>query len=163
MTRAADSITRPSPDLVIGVGNPLRRDDGAGAAVIALLRGHCEADLLTEPGDGARLMDSWQSYRRVWVIDASCSRATAGHIQRIDISEAAWQGLPAGLLYSSSHQFGLAAALDTARALQRLPPALVVFAIEGAEFGFGEGLSAPVAAAVAAVAEAIGREICAGR
>ena len=41
----------------------------------------------------------------------------------------------------SSHGFGLAHAVELARALGRLPSRLIVFAIQGETFDYGESLS----------------------
>ena len=161
--------------LVLGIGNPLRRDDGAGPAVLHRLQASSRwtgVDFTVEAGDGARIIDCWQGYDRVWVIDASCSgsgsgsgamadgsaQPGAGSIRRLD---AIAQPLPPDFVYTSSHLFGLVGAIETARALQRLPDALIVYAIEGADFDHGEGLSAEVTAAVAALAVTLDHEIAA--
>ena len=52
--------------------------------------------------------------------------------------------LPRGLFRCSSHLFGPAEAVETARVLGRLPTELVLYGIEGAEFGYGEALSPEV-------------------
>jgi hydrogenase maturation protease len=55
-----------------------------------------------------------------------------------------------------THAFGLAAAVELARALRRLPPRLVVVGVEASTFEYGAPLTAPVAAAVpAAVAQVL--------
>jgi hydrogenase maturation protease len=48
----------------------------------------------------------------------------------------------------STHAFGVAEAIELARALRQLPPVLVVYGVEGATFETGAGLSTVVAAAV---------------
>ena len=73
--------------LLLGIGNPLRRDDGAGAAVLQRLRGQAGlagVTLTLEPGDGARIIDLWQGCQRVWVVDASSCDAEPGSIRRLD-------------------------------------------------------------------------------
>ena len=55
---------------------------------------------------------------------------------------------------------GTAAALG--HALGRMPARLVVFAVEGANFGHGEGLSQPVRRAVCEVTARIAAEIAGG-
>ena len=56
--------------------------------------------------------------------------------------------LPRGALGMSTHGFGLAEALELARALGQLPRRCIVYAIEGASFETGAPLSPEVAAAV---------------
>jgi len=141
--------------LILGVGNRYRRDDGVGPAV---------ADRLTalgiavqeHSGEGAGLMDAWSGAERVIVVDATQSGAEPGTIVRLD---AGTQELPGGLFRYSSHLFGLAEAVEMARALGRLPGELVIWGIEGADFGFGEDLTPAVAAAADEVARRITAEL----
>jgi hydrogenase maturation protease len=54
-----------------------------------------------------------------------------------------------------THAFGLAAAVELARALQRLPRRLVLVGVEGAEFEAGAALTPPVVRAVAPAASTV--------
>lgn len=138
--------------LVIGVGNRMRRDDGAGPAVLDALHGTPETDVVEVAGDCARLIDLWDGRRDVVVVDATQSTAAPGTLVHLDAAAAP---IPRDVFIHTSHAFGVAEAVETARALDRLPERLVVWGIEGADFGPGEGLSDSVAAAVAAVASHI--------
>jgi hydrogenase maturation protease len=131
---------------VIGVGNAWRRDDGAGVAVAAALGGTCT----DEP---SRLLDLWAGAEHAIVVDAACSGAEPGTVHRFD---AVATPLPAGIARSSTHAFGVADAVELARALGRLPARLEVFAIEGEDFRAGEGMSRSVEHAVAALASSLG-------
>ena len=136
--------------LVIGAGNSMRRDDGAGPAVVQALRERGIGGLLAieHPGDGLALLDRWSGQRRVCLVDAAHSAAPAGAIHRFDAHRGP---LPGGLLHHSSHLFGVAEAIELARLRGRLPAQLLVFGIEGRDFGFGMGLSAAVEAGVCQV------------
>ena len=59
---------------------------------------------------------------------------------------------------ASSHSIGLGDTVELARVLGRLPARLTVLAVVGRDFGFGVGLTAEVAAAVAELVEQV-REI----
>ena len=59
-------------------------------------------------------------------------------------------------LRSSTHAFGVADAVELARALGRLPGRLDVYAIEGASFTAGDSLSPEVERAVDDLATALG-------
>lgn len=141
--------------LVIGVGNRLRGDDAAGPLVADRLSGAGVA-AIEHSGEGAGLIEAWQDAAAVILVDATRSGAEPGTIRRFD---AAAVTLPRGTFQYSSHLFGLAEAIETARLLDRLPPRLIVYGIEGARFDFGAPLSDPVALAVAAVGERILQEI----
>jgi hydrogenase maturation protease len=136
--------------IVIGVGNPWRGDDGAGPAVTRRLRGAVEA--VEHDGDGSRLVDAWRGRDHVVVVDAAASGARPGTVRRFRPRASP---LPAALLRSSTHAFGVAEAVELARALGQLPPRLDVYAIEGADFSAGAGLSPAVAEAVDRLAVAL--------
>lgn len=131
--------------IVIGVGNSWRGDDAAGLEVARRLGG------VMHEGDCTRLLDEWEAGDDVVVVDAASSGgAPAGTIHRFDVVS---EPLPASVLGSSTHAFGVPAAVELARALGRLPRRLRVFGIEGERWEAGQGLSGPVARAVEALAE----------
>jgi hydrogenase maturation protease len=136
----------PVSVLVVGAGNAYRRDDGAGVAAVerlGTLPDHVRVSVTT--GDPASLLDQWEDVDVVVVIDATISGAAPGTIRRYDAHAAP---LPAVFSRSSTHAIGIGEAIELARTLGRLPARLIVFAIEGRDFGTGEGLSAEVDAAV---------------
>jgi hydrogenase maturation protease len=131
--------------LVIGAGNDARHDDGAGLAVARRLRA-AGIEAREVRGDLSALPDLWRDEDRVIVVDAVRSGAPPGTLHRFDALDAP---LPAIFACASTHALGVAEAVELARALGRLPAALTVYGIEGAEFGMGEGLTPAVAAAIA--------------
>jgi hydrogenase maturation protease len=152
---------RNSPPLrVICIGNAFRGDDAAGLEVAKLLQGTLpdSAELLEREGEPTALMDAWEGAAAVWLVDAVSSGAPSGTVHRIDAGE---QELPARLFRASTHAFGLAEAVELARALGRVPAHTLVFGIEGARFRAGDELSPEVAAAVPRVAEAVREEVAA--
>ena len=141
---------------MIGVGNPLRRDDGAGYAVIEQLLTLGLSRTITtmqHHGEGLSLLEIWQEFSEVIIIDATRSRNYPGFIQRFQINYSTT--LPTSLFHYSSHAFGLAEAVALAQSLRCLPHQLTIFGIEGKEFSFGQGLTPAVQAAVASLAEQI--------
>ena len=99
---------------------------------------------VTFEGDGTGLIDVWdEADDEVVVVDAGASGGTPGAIRRFDARAAP---LPAHSLRSSSHHFGVADAVELARSLDRLPPALRVYAIEGEDFGAGRSSAPPCGA-----------------
>jgi hydrogenase maturation protease len=112
--------------------------------------------VLEREGEPTALMDAWEGAETVWLVDAVSSEAQAGAVHRVDTSE---QELPAGLFRASTHHFGLADAVELARALGRLPARTIVYGIEGASFVAGSELTPEVALAVPTVADSIRREV----
>lgn len=142
---------------VIGVGNSLRGDDGAGVEVARRLEeaGPDDADYLTGPVDSASLLGAFAGAARVIVVDAACSGAPPGTIHRFEATRAP---LPPRLLReTSTHGAGLQAGIELARALDRLPPELWIYGIEGSDFGPGKSCSHAVSLAVDRVAQEIRR------
>ncbi|WP_037559690.1 hydrogenase maturation protease [Spirillospora albida] len=134
--------------IVIGVGNPFRRDDGAGPAVIDALRGRVAATLAVTDGEPARLIELWAGADLAIVVDAvRADPPVPGRVHDLGADAAALAG-PA----VSGHAFGLGEAVALGRAVGRLPGRLRVLAIEGLDFGLGAGLTPQVAAGVAAAA-----------
>jgi hydrogenase maturation protease len=133
--------------MLIGVGNAWRGDDGAGLAVARRVREQAPAgvDVREIEGDATALVETWAGADRVVVVDAAASGAPPGTVRRFD---ARAQPLPAHLLRSSTHAFGVPDAIELARALGRLPRALDVYAIEGERFVAGDRLSPAVERAV---------------
>lgn len=137
----------PTAALVIGVGNLYRRDDGAGLVIADRLKARQSPDIIVreENGEGASLMEMWQRATAVIIVDAVQSGGRAGTIHRFD---AIRQRIPGHFFHYSTHAFGVAEAVELARALKHLPSRLVIYGIEGRDFRSGKGLSAPVKTAV---------------
>lgn len=138
--------------LVLGVGHPFRGDDGLGPVVAERVAALARPDVtaLAHHGEGTSLMECWQGFDAVVVVDATRSDAPPGTVRCWD---AGMEKLPAALFPKSSHVFGLAEAVEMARLLGRLPPRLTVIGVEGKDFAAGTGLSPEVSAAVDRVVE----------
>ncbi|MGA3055928.1 MAG: hydrogenase maturation protease [Candidatus Korobacteraceae bacterium] len=144
--------------VIIGVGNEYRSDDGAGIAVARRLRAlfPTGVTILEESGEGAALMQAWQGATWVMLVDAVRSGASPGTIHRLDARAAP---MPAGFFHYSTHAFSVAEAVELARSLDQLPPHLVVYGIEGANFAACVELSPAVEQAVEAVVERLAQEV----
>ncbi len=163
---ADDDQANPGRVLLIGVGNDWRRDDGAGLAVARRLQklGQPWLTVQESAGDPAALLASFQEAATVILVDAAASGAEPGTVFKL---EADVDSRPLRKLRQncrgSSHGLGVAEAVELARALDLLPPRLVIYGLEGADFGPGPGLSAVVAQAVEEAAGRILREAAAGQ
>jgi hydrogenase maturation protease len=147
--------------LVIGVGNEDRCDDGAGLAVARRLSLRRLPGVAVREcgGDASELLDAWRGWPSVILVDASSGDAPPGAVQRLDAVKAP---LPHSVALSSSHSWGVSEAVEVARALDELPPRIVVYAIEGAAFGLGRGLSPAVETAARGVEARILAELVMG-
>jgi len=136
---------------LIGYGHPSRGDDAAGPMVVRRLRGMLPASVEIREviGDGAALMEAWNGFHRVVVVDAVVSGAPAGTVHRIDgrrLSEAGEFRSP------SSHALGLREAIRLAETLGRLPPELDIIGVEGRVFEMGSPVGAEVQEGIARAA-----------
>ena len=138
--------------LVIGIGNTFRSDDGVGVWVAQRLRRQASrgVSILEATGEGGALLEAWKGAASVFLVDAMRSGAVPGTIHRFD---AAVEPIRAKFFRTSSHAFGVGEAIELARALNQLPPHLIVYGIEGANFGPGVEISAVVLHAAAEVCE----------
>lgn len=150
-----------SHTLILALGNPLRGDDGVGAAVLAALR---EADLpagvaLVDGGTaGLESVLLMQGYRRAIVVDAAQMGLEAGAWRRFDLHEATLQAGDLSQI-GTLHAAGLSEALALGAALGILPPEIIIFGVQPQEVGWEEGLSVAVQAALPALVAAIREEL----
>ncbi len=129
--------------LIVACGNSERGDDAAGLLVAGHLRS-LGIEAREHSGEGLSLMESWVGAEHVILVDAVVTGSAAGAIL-------VWNGRTAPLARDafrcSTHAFGVAEAVELARALDRLPPRLTIYGIEAASFTSGTGPSDSVRAA----------------
>ena len=147
-----------SAPLVIGIGNTFRSDDGVGIWVAQRLREQFPPGItvLEATGEGGALLEAWKGVPFVILVDAMRSGAAPGTIHVFD---AAFDFSHSKCFLGSSHAFGVSEAVELARALNQLPPRLIIYGIEGENFDPGVGLSDVVARSAADVAERLLREV----
>ncbi len=139
--------------LVIGVGNPDRGDDAVGIEVARQVAVERLDVTLLEFDDPSEAIDAWEPDDTVVLTDAVSSGGRPGDIHVID---AVTKKLPTGRWSAGgTHALGLAAVVEIARALGRLPRRLVVVGVEAKHFGHGVPMCGAVADAVPAAVEAV--------
>lgn len=125
--------------LVVGFGNEVRGDDAIGIVIASGLERRAGAfKVARQVGDGLSLLELWEGVDTVIIIDAANSGAAPGTIHRFD---AHIEPLPGDLFHCSTHVFGVAEAIELARALDRLPSKVIIYGIEGENFDAGSQLS----------------------
>lgn len=144
--------------LVIGVGNEFRGDDAAGVIIAREIEKQKlpGVKIKLESGEGAALIEAWKNFDRTVIVDASRSNSKAGKVFRFD---AKTQKMPESFFYYSTHAFSVAEAIELARVLDRLPPELIVYAVEGKNFETGVGISPEVELAIEKVCNSISAEV----
>lgn len=159
LAHADDDTDGASGIAVLGLGNTLLSDDGAGVRVVTLLH---QADDL--PGDvtlldggtlSFTLLETITGAAGLLVIDAAHMALPAGEVRCFE--DAAMDRFLARPGQGSVHEVSLAELLDMARLQDRLPARRALVAIQPASLDWGTAPTEPVAAALpgaAAVARA---------
>lgn len=140
-----------SRTVVIGIGNTIHQDDGAG--VHALRRLETDSRLpddvvLIDGGTrGLELLADVQDCSRLLLLDAIHVGEEPGTVIRTDDL----RGLPGA---ASVHQIGLGDLLATLPLISDTPTEIVLLGIQPAETGWGTELSPPVAAKLGELVDA---------
>lgn len=120
--------------LIVGVGNTLRGDDGAGQRVIDLIRarGNIRAELRAVHQLHVELLEDVLSYKTVIVVDAALDQreVTLRRVTSADSSR-----------LSSSHHLGLEKFLVLSRTVYGRDVDLWVCSVPGRDFDMKEGLT----------------------
>ena len=166
---SSDAMTdRPTPTLVVGLGNPILGDDGVGWKVIDELEsrvgdaariGAVELDRMSV--GGLTLMERLVGYERAIIVDAVLGPDRLGTVRTLPLQAATARP---GSHLDSAHDASLAEAIEAGRALgARLPDDVTVVGIAVRRVDeFDEHLSPSVAGAVAMAADTVVR-LLAGR
>jgi hydrogenase maturation protease len=144
--------------VIIGIGNPYRSDDAVGLLVARALREKVPPDVavLEQDGEPVSLIDAWEGAEAVILVDAVSSGALPGTLHVIDSRAVP---LDRDLFRHSTHSFGVAEAVELAKALGRIPPVAWIYGIEGENFAAGTGLSPRVLGGVEKATAAVLRGI----
>jgi hydrogenase maturation protease len=138
--------------LVLGIGNILLNDEGAGIHVITRLEkeGYKGADLMDGGTGGFHLLGFIQSYKYVIIIDASLDNFPAGEVRVLHPKYA--KDFPNQL---SAHEIGLKDLLDASFLLGNLPE-IHLIAISIKDFQeMGVGLTPEVEQAIPVAMEKV--------
>jgi hydrogenase maturation protease len=136
--------------LIIGLGNPILRDDSVGLRVVQMLRGlladHPGIELMEDYWGGLRLMEQMVGYDRAIIVDAICTDAPSGTIHLLSPGDIPTQRS------ASAHDVNLPTALEFGRQAGAHLPSnenILLIGIEAADVQtFEESLSPEVEAAL---------------
>jgi len=133
--------------LILGVGNPLRRDDGVGPEIIDLLFKGVNTPYLPPSvtimdggTDGLGLIEYFKEYKKVILIDAILMGMPPGTVKVFKPDDALFHICGDSL---STHGFGIPELIKFAKELNVLPN-LTIIGIQAENIEYGKGLSEPV-------------------
>jgi hydrogenase maturation protease len=152
-------VSQPA-SLIIGLGSPLRGDDGVGVRVVEALANRTLPDGVEAVDGGAQglgLVSLMKERRRVIIVDAADIGQAAGQFVCFtfdDVRSGSVRLL--GDEHSISvHAAGLRDALLLAQALGCLPDEVIIFGVQPASLDWEVGLSPQVEAIVPHLVEAV--------
>jgi hydrogenase maturation protease len=162
MTHRWDSAQATGrPILVIGLGNPLRGDDGVGVRVVEALQAYSlspDVEVVDGGTQGLGIIPLMEGRERLILIDAADMGAAPGQFVRFEPDHVRLLGDDRQL---SVHSAGLREALQLAQALHVLPEDVIIFGVQPEHLDWDAGLSQTVEAnlppLIAAVVADIGQ------
>jgi len=145
--------------LVLGIGNMLLSDEGAGNKAVADLqqRFHFPPEVEVVDGGtmGLDLLPYLDDRTHLFIIDAVKSGNAPGTMVRLELDNP-----PAYFRTKiSPHQLGLSEVLAVATLTDNLPPKIVLFGIEPKDLSTGLGMSPEVAENIGRLAEMVVDEL----
>ena len=144
---------------VLGIGNPLCRDDGIGIRVVGEMRDSGKYPEIAIVDGGAApdlfsLVDA--DAGKLIIVDALRGGGRAGEIYRLKLGEEnITDETPASL-----HGMGILDSLKLMKQLGRYPPAVIIIGIEPDDVSHGLRLSPAVEALVPDLIKAVEEELC---
>jgi hydrogenase maturation protease len=144
--------------LILGLGNPILRDDAAGlqaARRLYELVGDEDIDLVEAAVAGMQTVQLLSGYDRAVVIDVIQDETRVGEVWRIDTDDLE------NVSSTSSHGIGLGQALRLARLMGLpVPEQILIYAIAAADTQtFGETLTPQLAKALPAIVRRIAADL----
>ncbi len=153
----APPVNVVAPSVVVGLGNEIAGDDGAGIEVAHILEARLvdndDIDVIALPWAGFALLDILRGRDRAAIVDC----LTTGNYQPGTIVPMDESHLAGSVRLNSFHDISYPTAMALGRRMGwEMPASIAIWGIEASSFGtFSEGLSPPVAKAVHEVARRV--------
>ncbi len=147
---------------IIGLGSP-HGDDQIGWELVRLLEGAVAVDeswqLHTCATVGGELLEFWKDAELAIIVDAVRGTAQPGTLHRLELHPQHDLSVQSTVQALTSHGLGLPELVELAKALDILPPRLVLLGVEIASCAPFEPLSAPVRAKLPDLVRSVRAEV----
>lgn len=146
--------------VILGLGNPILHDDGAGFEAAERLKASCarpDVEIRTASLGGLRVLDQIAGFDRAIIIDALLTGRTApGTVKKMTVED-----LSGDLHASCIHDLSFPEALRLGRIMgMKIPDNIAIYGIEVADpYTLQEGCSQPVLAGVEEAVNQIEKEL----
>lgn len=150
-----------APALVLGIGNLLLGDEGAGIRVVEELGARYTMPPEVEAIDGGtmglELLPYLTGRRLLLIVDAVSTGAPPGTVVQMELTD------PSGFFRGkiSPHQIGIAEVLSVAAFTNELPERIMLIGVVPKEMATGLALSPEIAARIGVMAEMVAAELAA--
>jgi len=143
-----------APVLVLGLGNPLMGDDGAGQTLLARLSSHASncgdaVEFVDGGTQGLALLGIFEKRKAVVFLDAISLGAKAGAVHVVQGQEL----LKMGGRATTAHEGSAPQILTALELLGETPKEIVMIGVEPEKIGLGIGLSPTVESAIDSAVE----------
>jgi hydrogenase maturation protease len=145
--------------VIIGIGNPLLKDEGVGIHAVRELREKAlpaGVEVLDGGTAGIGLLDFFPGARKVIFVDAAEMNLSPGTVVRFTAGEIRSQP---GKAKFSAHEVGLLEVLEIAGALGQSPSEVVIIGVQPKEISWGTDLTPEVHGSLPRVIEMVLKEV----
>ncbi len=141
--------------IVVGIGNPILRDDSVGVRVVEELQKVMDIDTAISPTTGFEILDIILGYDRAIIVDAISTGGEPGTIYELSVDDLDTTPL------LNTHSIPLAITIKLGYTIfgDRMPKDIKIFAIEAEDLGIGDSCSSKVGNAIPKVVKKIMDEI----
>ncbi len=128
---------------IIGIGNPLRRDDGIGLLLLYYLQQNIKVisrtiDFIDGGTSGMNLLHILENYDRIYLLDAVDFKGKPGELKKFTIDEVKNQKLSFSL---STHEPDFLSVIMFLKELNKVPKNILIFGIQPKDISYGRELS----------------------
>jgi hydrogenase maturation protease len=131
---------------IIGLGNPLRADDGIGLLLLQYLQEHKKKlskniEFVDGGTSGMSLLHLLEQYNSVFLLDAVDFKGTPGEIKKFTIEEIKNQK---NEFFLSTHEPDILTVFSLLKELDKAPTHLLIFGVQPKDISYRIGLSKEV-------------------
>jgi hydrogenase maturation protease len=128
---------------IIGLGNPLRADDGIGLLLLQYLQEHKKKlskniEFVDGGTSGMSLLHLLEQYNSVFLLDAVDFKGTPGEIKKFTIEEIKNQK---NEFFLSTHEPDILTVFSLLKELDKAPTHLLIFGVQPKDISYRIGLS----------------------
>lgn len=126
---------------IIGIGNPLRKDDGIGIVLLERLQKKKvpkNIEYIDGGTGGMNLLHHLARFDTVLILDAVDFHGTPGEMHLFSLQDIQKKTMP---FFSSTHETDFLTIINLSKELKELPKHLIIVGIQPSDVSYGKGLT----------------------